>query len=196
MTDLTRRVLLITPALLLIPRALKAAGTARIEEAGEGGSLIRNGESQPLTTGQQVIEGDTVLTGPNGLALLILPDETRINIGADSAVLAKSLGTAPALHITGLAGVTQQTGSAGELLIETPLATIAQRGGRSFIGTAGARPGVLVQTGSALVQNETGSRVLQPGQGVDLVVDEPLGEVSAWGEARVAEAWKSVGLTP
>lgn len=91
-----------------------------------------------LSTGDELIVGDTIQTGPEGTVELILPDGSAVKIGPDSLVRIKELGiiettgirlTTLELIMGKVRGLVVPTGDRGAgFFIETENATIGVRG--------------------------------------------------------------------
>ena len=79
----------IATALLLVvfsSAAFAQAGAGRIKSASGAVFVVRKNASTPAQTGQVVLEGDTLMTGPDGRLGVTLRDETRLSLGPSSEV--------------------------------------------------------------------------------------------------------------
>jgi ferric-dicitrate binding protein FerR (iron transport regulator) len=84
-------------------------------------------------------------------------------------------------------------GAGNEAVVRTPLAIIAARGTRFFVGPSNGVIGVFVAEGVASVRNRAGKVMLKAGQGTDLTSPNVAPEEAhAWGAARIAAALASV----
>lgn len=201
MIRLSRRTTLLSAGLLatgLLPRAASAAepiGTVA-EVTGEG-TLTRDGEGQPMAPGLEVREGDTAITAENALALLILEEETRISMGpAATVVLQKFLAEVGGTIQVGGAIVFDRAEERPpvDLTFATAYGEIGVRGTRFFVGPSRGEYAVFCQRGRVTVSNAGVTRELGPGDGVNMAEGGAPSEVTRWGDARVAEAFASVGL--
>jgi hypothetical protein len=204
MFRLTRRTALLSAGLVatglvsLRPRAALAAdaiGTVA-EVTGEG-FLIREGTEGALAPGLPVMEGDTAVTGETALALLILEEDTRISMGpAATVVLQKFLAEVGGTIEIGGAIVFDRAEDRPpvDLTFATAYGEIGVRGTRFFVGPSRGEYAVFCQRGRVSVTNAGVTRDLGPGDGVNMSEGAPS-EVAQWGDARIAEAFASVGLS-
>lgn len=200
MFRLTRRHAMLAASLWpLLPRL--AAAATRIGTAAEvtGSALLRSGgAAAALTPGAPLAEGDTAETGPDGLALLILETETRLNLGPEtSVVLTKYLAEMGGTLTLGGALVFDRADDRPpiDLTFDTAFGQIGVRGTRFFAGPSQGEFAVFCQRGRVTVANAGETRSLGPGEGVALTEGAP-GAVAPWKPARIAQAFALVGLTP
>jgi ferric-dicitrate binding protein FerR (iron transport regulator) len=190
-----RRILAVAIALLL---ALPAGADTRMGEVAEvrgPARLITGAGAQDLTTGAPLHQGDQVLTGPNALALLLLTPETRIYLGPDSALtLTQDLAAAGGQLMLGGALVFDRPPGGAPLTLATAFGEIGVRGTRFFVGPSRDVFAVFVDRGEVRVTAEGVTVTLTAGQGTELAEGQPPAAPAAWGAARIAEAFGSVGL--
>lgn len=201
MPQLSRRHLLLTAAAL--PFAGPARADARVPlgevltVAGTG-TLIHDGAAIPLAPGLALHEGDTAATGEDGLALLFLNEETRINLGLSSSIeLATFLAEVGGAINVGGAMVFDRPEDRPpvDIRFATAFGEIGVRGTRFFAGPSRGDFAVFVQRGSVAVSNAGETRILAAGEGCAMIEGAAPGPVSQWGAARIAEAFASLGLT-
>lgn len=199
MPILTRRSALLAAGLLpLMPRLARAAAPiGTVAEVTGSATLIHAGQEAPMMVGQMVEEGDTAQTGEEALALLILNEDTKINMGpATSVVLAKYLAEV---------GGTIQVGGAilfdrpdelppVDLTFETAYGQIGVRGTRFFVGPSKGEYAVFCDRGRVTVSNMGVTRELKPGDGVNMAVGAAPSDISQWGAPRIQAAFESVGV--
>ena len=200
MTQLSRRhLLIIAAALPLAARSARAdARLGEVLEASGAGSVTRGGTLLPLEPGLALMEGDQAATGEDGLALLLLDRETRINLGLGSSIeLASYLGEIGGTINVGGAMVFDrpETLPPLDLRFVTAFGEIGVRGTRFFVGPSRGEYAVFVDRGEVSVSNAGETRVLIAGDGCTLHEGAAPGEPTPWGAARIDEAFASLGLT-
>ncbi|MBE2277926.1 MAG: FecR domain-containing protein [Rhodobacteraceae bacterium] len=204
MIRLTRRHTLLGAGLLpFLPGPVLAntpIGTAA-EVTGDA-SLTHEGAVAAMAPGAALAEGDLAETGTDGLALLILETDTRLNMGpVTSVVLAKYLadvgGTITLGGADGGALVFDRPEDLPpiDLTFDTAFGQIGVRGTRFFAGPSRGTFAVFCQRGRVTVVNAGTTRDLGPGDGVNLSDGAPS-EVAQWKPERIAEAFALVGLAP
>lgn len=204
MIRLTRRNALLAAGLVpLAPRLARAGAPIGTAAAVSGRAVLQHaGSTAPLTAGAPLAEGDTAETGADGLALLVLETETRLNLGPETSVvlaryLAEMGGTITLGGAQGGALVFDRADDRPpiDLTFDTAFGQIGVRGTRFFAGPSRGAFAVFCQRGRVTVANAGQSRSLGPGEGVTLTAGAP-DEVSTWGAPRIAEAFALLGLTP
>jgi hypothetical protein len=202
MTCLTRRQTVLAAGLLpLCPWPLRA-GTEAIGEtiAVTGRATLHHaGQEAALAPGMALAEGDRAATGAESLAELMLYTRTRLNLGPGSeVVLEKYLADVGGTIQLGGALVFDRDEAAAklDLTVQTAFGAIGVRGTRFFVGPSKGEYAVFCQRGAVEVTNAGVTRRLGPGDGLALRAEAAPGEVAQWGEARIAAAFASVGLTP
>ncbi|MCB1390632.1 MAG: FecR domain-containing protein [Rhodobacteraceae bacterium] len=199
MPSLSRRTLLLTAAALPLARPVRAdARLGEVIDVTGSGTLVRAGATLPLAPGLALMEGDMASTGEDGLALLFLNEETRINLGLSSSIeLASYLSEVGGTINVGGALVFERPGTRPpvDLRFVTAFGEIGVRGTRFFVGPSRGDYAVFVDRGRVEVSNAGETRVLAAGEGCSLYEGAAPGPVSAWGEARIAEAFAGLGLS-
>lgn len=206
MTLLSRRALLLgTAALPFATQALADARDLPLDRAQLGevseitgqGTLLRGDAVETLVPSTPLQEGDTVTTGQDGLALLLLDQRMRIQLGMGSVIELASFGAEGGqLNLDGAMVFDRPEDMAPlPLRFSTLAGEIAVTGTRFFAGLSRGEYAVFVQRGSVEVSNAGVTRVLAAGDGCSMAQGQAPGEVSAWGEARIVEAFASLGLT-
>lgn len=163
-------------------------GDARlVAPAGEGA----------LAEGAPLHAGDRVLTGPNALALLMLTPDTTIHLGPDSdlhldAQLAAMGGT---LTLGGALVFDRPEGAAPvDIRLVTAFGEIGVRGTRFFVGPSRGTYAVFVDRGQVQVTGAGVTVDLGAGQGTELAAGQPPTTPTAWGDARITDAFAIFGL--
>lgn len=200
-----RALLMMTAALPVGALPLAAQADARapgdlgdVREATGEGTLRRGAEALPLTPGTPLREGDTAETGTDGLALLWLDEDTRLHMGPDSRIeLAAFLSEVGGTIRIGGAMVFDRPDDRAplDLTFTTAFGEIGVRGTRFFAGPSRGEFAVFVQRGTVEVRGAGVTRVLAAGEGCTMHEGAAPGEVAAWGEARITEAFALLGLT-
>ncbi|MCW1933031.1 FecR domain-containing protein [Pararhodobacter zhoushanensis] len=200
MTVFSRRTLLMTAAGLPLSLPAFASTPSRLGEVLETtgpGDLIRDGQRLPLAPGLALQDGDTAETGDSGLALLLLDERTRIALGTNSHIeLATFLSEIGGTIRVGGAMVFDRPDDlpALDARFVTAFGEIGVRGTRFFVGWSRGDYAVFVQRGQVSVSNAGVTRLLNAGEGCTLSDGAPS-EVTLWGEARIDEAFASLGLS-
>lgn len=198
---LTRRLLMITAAglpLAALAATDDAEALGEVREATGEGRLRRADTVLPLTPGTALAEGDTAETGENGLALLWLNERTGIHMGPGSSIeLASFLAEVGGVLHVGGAMVFDRPEDLDPINVTfvTAFGEIGVRGTRFFAGPSRGDFAVFVQRGSVEVRGAGVTRVLTAGEGCTMHEGAAPGEVVAWGEARIVEAFAGLGLT-
>lgn len=114
--------------------------------------IIRQGQSLPAQSHQQIMHSDVLRTGPDGSLGAILRDDTVLSLGPDSELILEEFEFSPVEEKLGL--VTRMTrgtasfltGKIGQMRpeavrVETPVATIATRGTQFLVQIVGQGEG-------------------------------------------------------
>lgn len=170
-------------------------GTAEILR---GGGLLRRGDvAEPLAGVAELFGGDAVETLTDGLGLLILQPDTRINLGPET-LLALADFTPETGGTLALAGamVFERPEGAAPLPVTVTLAgaRTAVQGTRFYAGPSQGVAAVFVERGRLEVTAGGVTRSLSAGDGVDLPDGAAPSDVRQWGAARIAEAFARAGL--
>lgn len=182
-----------------LPRSAAAAAVGKAEKI-RGNVRRRQGDDEErLATGGTVLDRDYVTTGTNSFADLSL-SEARILLGPQTELLID--------HFIAGQGGTLELGL-GRMLFERPegapktdvavrtaFGMIGVRGTRFFCGPSRAAAfAVFVERGSVSVAGGGVTRTIGAGQGVDFDrPGAPPSEPANWRQARIREAYASVGL--
>lgn len=160
----------------------------------------RQGEAEErLAAGGAVLDRDYVTTSTNSFADLAL-SETRILLGPQTELLIDSFiaGEGGTLEL-GLGRMVFDRPEGlpkVDVAVRTAFGMIGVRGTKFFCGPSRAAAfAVFVEHGAVSVAGGGRTRMLTAGEGVDF--DRPgaaPGEVTRWGQARIREAYASVGL--
>ena len=161
-------------------------------------SLRRGSLEAALQVGDAINLHDFVVTRKDGLALLMLERDMRINLGGETefAVDEFVVGQSGTIQLGGAMVFDRPEGLPPvDLVIQTAFAQIGVRGTRFFAGPSQGRFAVFVDRGTVSVAAAGTERVLGPGDGVDFAnPGDPPGDVVQWGAPRIAEAFASLGL--
>ncbi|MGE6780932.1 FecR family protein [Ensifer adhaerens] len=153
----------------------------------------------PLAVGGQLFENDRVRTNAESFATLQLGSDTRVLLGAETDLLVDSFiaGQGGTLELgTGRMVFDRPEGLPKvDVAVRTAFGMIGVRGTKFFCGPSRAAFAVFVEHGSVSVERGGVSRIVAAGQGVEFHHrgDAPSEPVD-WGEARIKEAYASVGL--
>lgn len=178
---------LLAALLLALPlQAMAEAGAVQFV-SGEVKIVHADGRERAATKGAKVAEGDTVVTGANGSAQMLMADEALIALRPDSTLrfdtyryAGKADGSEKGIlglikggfrSLTGLIG----RANAGSYQVRTPTATIGIRGTdhepffippTGWLGAPGAEPGTYdrVNSGGTFILTEGGRIDLEPNQ--------------------------------
>lgn len=197
-----RRLFLCLPALALLPR-LTWAETAPIGttlDLNGSVSLARAGSALALHKADPLQEGDEVSTAAASNAALELFTKTHITLGPEARLTIDRFVAEMGGTITvGGAMVFDRADDLSkiDLTVQNTFAQIGVRGTRFFAGPSKGVYGIFVARGSVEVKAGGETRLLGPGDGVD--IPEPGAAPSAvaqWKAPRIQAAFESVGLTP
>ncbi|HEV7323247.1 MAG TPA: FecR family protein [Ensifer sp.] len=157
-------------------------------------------KEEPLAVGGQLFENDRVHTNADSYATLNLGTDTRVLLGAETDLLVDRFiaGQGGTLEL-GLGRMVFDRPEGlpkVDVAVRTAFGMIGVRGTKFFCGPSRAAFAVFVEHGSVSVQRGGTSRIVAAGQGVEFhhrgdAPSEPIN----WGEARIKEAYASVGLT-
>ena len=199
---ITRRHVLAAAATLPLVRMAHASTGSELGEvlavSGDG-MLERGAEEMALETGAALMNGDTARTGEDGLALLYLNSDTRINLGANSQIeLANFLSEVGGVIQVGGAMVFDRPDDMPplDLRVVTAFGEIGVRGTRFFVGPSSGDYAVFVQRGTVTVSNADTTRTLNAGDGCVLAEGAEPGVVTQWSSPRIDAAFASLGVTP
>jgi ferric-dicitrate binding protein FerR (iron transport regulator) len=198
-----RLILAVGTAAIVLGRQARAAGQIglAVHTAGEP-SLQRAQSLYPLRARDAVFEGDIIRTNQRSLAELMLAELTRISLGPNSELAIDSFTAGLGGHVSlGGAMVFDRPEDLPpiDLTIRSAYARIGVRGTRFFAGPSRGVFAIFVARGSVEVRTAglftRSTRILGPGEGVDIARPGGTpGPVIRWGQARIDEAFASVGL--
>ncbi|WP_173511041.1 FecR family protein [Sinorhizobium psoraleae] len=159
----------------------------------------RQGEDEArLAVGGSVLDNDYVLTSTNSFADLAL-SETRILLGPQTELLIDSFiaeqGGTLELGLGRMVFDRPEGLSKVDVAVRTAFGMIGVRGTKFFCGPSRAAFAVFVERGAVSVEGGGVTRTVTAGQGVDF--DRPgaaPSEPTNWGQARIRQAYASVGL--
>lgn len=157
-------------------------------------------KDKPLAVGGQLFENDRVHTNAESFATLNLGTDTRVLLGAETELLVDSFiaGQGGTLELgTGRMVFDRPEGLPKvDVAVRTAFGMIGVRGTKFFCGPSRAAFAVFVEHGSVSVARGGVTKIVAAGQGVEFHHrgDAPSEPVN-WGEARIKEAYASVGLT-
>ncbi|SDL76911.1 FecR family protein [Ensifer adhaerens] len=157
-------------------------------------------KDKPLAVGGQLFENDRVHTNAESFATLNLGTDTRVLLGAETELLVDSFiaGQGGTLELgTGRMVFDRPEGLPKvDVAVRTAFGMIGVRGTKFFCGPSRAAFAVFVEHGSVSVARGGVTKIVAAGQGVEFHHrgDAPS-EPANWGEARIKEAYASVGLT-
>lgn len=156
-------------------------------------------KEEPLAVGGQLFENDRVHTNAESYATLNLGTDTRVLLGAETDLLIDSFiaGQGGTLEL-GLGRMVFDRPEGlpkVDVAVRTAFGMIGVRGTKFFCGPSKTAFAVFVEHGSVSVEGAGVTRVVEAGQGVEFGKpgDAPTEPVN-WGEARIKEAYASVGL--
>lgn len=162
-------------------------------------NLKRAEKEQGLATGGQIMDKDYVRTGAESFADLQL-DDTRILLGSKTELLIDSFiaGQGGTMELgTGQMVFDRPEGLPKiDLALRTTFGMIGVRGTKFFAGPNRGVFAVFVEHGQVSVAGGGVERLVGAGEGIEIAKpgDAPT-ETVRWREARIVEAYASVGLT-
>ncbi|MQX15166.1 iron dicitrate transport regulator FecR [Sinorhizobium terangae] len=182
-------------------RSARAAPNSVVGKAEKirGNVRRRQGEDEArLAVGSDVLDNDYVSTSTNSFADLAL-SETRILLGPQTELLIDKFiagqGGTLELGLGRMVFDRPEGLSKVNVAVRTAFGMIGVRGTKFFCGPSRAAFAVFVERGAVSVRGGGVTRTVTAGQGVDF--DRPgaaPSELTNWGQARIREAYASVGL--
>jgi hypothetical protein len=162
-------------------------------------NLKRAEKQEGLMTGGKIIDNDLVATGSDSFADLALVGDTRILLGSETELLLDSFiaGQGGTMEL----GMGQMVFDRPEglpkidLALRTTFGMIGVRGTKFFAGPNRGVFAVFVEHGQVSVDGGGVQRLVGAGEGIEIAKpgDAPT-ETVKWKEARIVEAYASVGL--
>lgn len=200
---LSRRLFIAGSALALTGIGIRATqANAIIGKAVEiTGEVTRKQENllEGLKAGASLMDHDFVKTGAKSFASLELGDDTSLLLGSDTELLIDTFiaGQGGTIELgTGQMVFDRPEGLAKiDLTMRTAFGMIGVRGTKFFAGPSRGVFGVFVEHGLVEVTGGGVTRQVGRGQGVDIATPGAVpSEVAQWGDARIREAYASVGV--
>lgn len=152
-----------------------------------------------LKAGASLMDHDFVATGKESFAELALGEDTSLLLGSETELLIDTFiaGQGGTIELgTGQMVFDRPEGLAKiDLTMRTAFGMIGVRGTKFFAGPSRGVFGVFVEHGLVEVSGGGVTRQVGRGQGVDIAAPGAApSEVARWGEARIREAYASVGI--
>jgi hypothetical protein len=200
---LSRRLFMAGGALALTGLGIRATqANATIGKAVEiTGAVTRKQADrlEGLKAGASLMDHDFVATGKESFAELALGDDTSLLLGSETELLIDTFiaGQGGTIELgTGQMVFDRPEGLAKiDLTMRTAFGMIGVRGTKFFAGPSRGVFGVFVEHGLVEVTGGGVTRQVGRGQGVDIATPGAApSEVAEWGDARIREAYASVGV--
>lgn len=210
MRDLALRaaaaVMLILGMFAFTPGALAADAAGKVSRLKGEASVIRAGQTLPLTEGAGIEANDRLKTGKDARLELTMADDTKLTLGADAELVidefvfkpAESKGSALLDVVKGafrfttgkLSGMTNK-----DVRVKTGFANLAVRGTDFWGGPIDDSNGVLVLDGTVEVKTKKGSVTLTKGLGtmVEGIKHKPA-KTKAWKDDKIARAIATIAF--
>jgi Tfp pilus assembly protein PilF len=153
-------------AVAAVPRSAGAVGTIITADGDDQIRFVADPTWQLATVQQQLLAGDLLQTGPQGLLALRFIDQTMIRVQHDSQLLVKAVppgGTAQLQLQEGGIWARAATGGTG-VDVETPAATAAIRGTDWSLTVAKGKTTLMVMAGTVILRNAQGSVSVSAGE--------------------------------
>ncbi|KQV44150.1 iron dicitrate transport regulator FecR [Rhizobium sp. Root268] len=152
-----------------------------------------------LSTGAEIMDKDRVATGADGFADLTLEGDTRILLGNRTELLIDSFianqGGTMELGMGQMVFDRPEGLPKIDLAVRTAFGMIGVRGTKFFCGPTRGVFGVFVEHGQVAVEGGGVTELVGPGDGVEIArPGEAPNKPVKWKEARIVEAYASVGL--
>lgn len=201
--SLSRRLFMAGGALALTGVGIRATqANAVIGRAVEvTGEVNRRQENllEGLRAGANLMDHDFVTTGKESFAELALGDDTSLLLGSETELLIDTFiaGQGGVIELgTGQVVFDRPEGLAKiDLTMRTAFGMIGVRGTKFFAGPNRGVFAVFVEHGRVEVTGGGVTKAVSRGEGVEIKAPgEAPGEVKQWGEARIREAYASVGI--
>jgi ferric-dicitrate binding protein FerR (iron transport regulator) len=152
-----------------------------------------------LKAGASLMDHDFLKTGKESFASLELGDDTSLRLGSETELLIDTFiaGQGGVIELgTGQMVFDRPEGLAKiDLTMRTAFGMIGVRGTKFFAGPSRGVFAVFVEHGLVEVSGGGVTRQVAGGQGVEIAsAGAAPGDITQWGEARIREAYASVGL--
>lgn len=200
---LSRRLFIAGSALALVGAGLRATqANSIIGKAVEiTGDVSRKQANhlEGLKAGASLMDHDFVTTGKESFAELALGDDTSLLLGSETELLIDTFiaGQGGTIELgTGQMVFDRPEGLAKiDLTMRTAFGMIGVRGTKFFAGPNRGVFAVFVEHGRVDVTGAGVTRSVSKGEGVEIKAPgQAPGAVTQWGEARIREAYASVGI--
>ena len=185
-------------AFAALPRVAFAADPIGSVSAAQGSSTgLLEGIIHDLASGSEIFLQQIIQTGQGARLAIALGENTSLKLGERTRVRINEdlVGQGGVIELASGAMLFERpdSGSHGELQVNTPFAVIAARGTTFWNGPSNDVVGVFVQSGEVSVRNRGGRVTLTAGQGTDLVSPDASPTVpKEWGQARIDAAFATV----
>ncbi|MFD1329998.1 FecR domain-containing protein [Mycoplana ramosa] len=188
-------------ALASIP-SRTAAANAVIGAADEVRGMVSRkigGTNAPIRAGADIMDRDFIITGEQSFAALTLGSDTKLLLGSQTQLLVDSFiaGQGGTIELgTGRMIFDRPEGAPKlDLALRTAFGMIGVRGTKFFAGPNRGAFAVFVERGAVDVTGGGVTRRVGAGEGIDIAAPGAApGPVRRWGEARIREAYESVGV--
>lgn len=153
----------------------------------------------PIRAGADILDRDFIITGEESFAALTLGSDTKLLLGSQTELLVDSFiaGQGGTIELgTGRMIFDRPEGAPKiDVSLRTAFGMIGVRGTKFFAGPNRGAFAVFVEHGVVEVTGGGVTRRVGAGEGIDISAPGAApGEVRRWGEARIREAYESVGV--
>ncbi len=187
-------------ALTAFPGPTRAAAViGTVDEARGTVSRRARGKLAAMRAGADVMDRDVILTGDGSFAEMTLGQATKLLLGSRTELLVDSFianqGGTIELGTGGMIFDRPEQQPKIDLTVRTAFGMIGVRGTKFFAGPNRRPFAVFVERGLVSFTAAGVTRQVGAGEGVDVAAPgEPPGPVVRWGEARIREAYASIGV--
>ncbi len=160
----------------------------------------RKGEAlSAIRAGADIMDRDLIVTGDGSFAEMTLGEATKLMLGSRTELLVDSFiavqGGTIELGTGGMIFDRPEEAPKIDLTVRTAFGMIGVRGTKFFAGPNRGVFAVFVERGSIRFEGSGVAREVGAGQGIDVPPATGVpGEVGQWGEARIREAYASIGV--
>lgn len=157
------------------------------------------GKNAQIRAGADIMDRDFIITGEESFAALTLGSDTKLLLGSQTQLLVDSFiaGQGGTIELgTGRMIFDRPEGAPKlDVALRTAFGMIGVRGTKFFAGPNRGAFAVFVERGAVDVTGGGVTRRVGAGEGIDIPAPGAApGEVRRWGEARIREAYESVGV--
>lgn len=151
-----------------------------------------------MRVGADIMDRDFIVTGDVSYAEMTLGEATKLLLGSHTELLVDSFiasqGGTIELGTGGMIFDRPEEQPKIDLTVRTAFGMIGVRGTKFFAGPNRSAFAVFVERGQIEFTGGGVTRAVGAGEGIDIAaVGDPPGQVVRWGEARIREAYASVG---